>query len=70
MDGDGTIECVVAVRHPKPGEPDQTLRVVSPCGACRENIFDYDPGAEIILPLETGLRRVAVRALLPAPYQR
>ncbi len=70
MDGDGTVECVVAVRHPKPEEADQTLRVVSPCGACRENIFDYDAGAEIILPIGEGLRRVAVRELLPVPYQR
>lgn len=70
MDGDGTVECAVAVRHPKPDEADQSLRVVAPCGACRENLLDYDPAAEVIVPTAAGLRRVAVRDLLPWPYQR
>ena len=29
MDGDGTIECAVAVRHPKPDEADQTVAVAA-----------------------------------------
>src|SRR5689334_10483183 len=33
--GDQGIECIVAVRHPKPGETDQTIAVVAPCCACR-----------------------------------
>lgn len=70
MDGDGTIECAVAVRHPKPGEPDQTIAVVPPCGACRETLTDYDPAAMVIIPTAAGLRRVPVRMLLPYPYQR
>ena len=70
MDGDGTIECAVAVRHPKPGEPDQTIAVVPPCGACRETLTDYDPAAMVIVPTAAGLRRVPVRMLLPYPYQR
>ena len=70
MDGDGTVECAVAVRHPKSDEADQSLRVVAPCGACRENLLDYDPAAEIIVPTQAGLRRIAIRALLPWPYQR
>ena len=40
--GDDGIETIVAVRHPPPDEKDQTIAVVSPCGACRELIFDYD----------------------------
>lgn len=70
MDGDGTVECAVAVRHPKPDEPDQSLRVVAPCGACRENLLDFDPEANVIVPTSTGLRRVPIRAMLPIPYQR
>ena len=70
MDGDGTIECVVAVRHPKPDETDQSLRVVPPCGACRENLLDFDRGAAVIVPSATGLARVPVLDLLPLPYQR
>ena len=70
MDGDGTIECAVAVRHPKPDESAREIAVVSPCGACRENLLDYDPDAMVIVPTGDGLRRVPVRSLLPAPYQR
>ena len=70
MDGDGTVECVVALRHPKPDEPSQEIAVVSPCGACRENITDYDPAAQVILRGPAGLHKLPVRALLPQPYQR
>ena len=70
MDGDGTIECAVAVRHPKPEENAREIAVVSPCGACRENLTDYDPEAMVIVPTESGLRRVPIRTLLPLPYQR
>jgi cytidine deaminase len=38
------------VRHPPPEEKDQTIAVVSPCGACRELIFDYDRNARVIVP--------------------
>lgn len=71
LEGDGTVEAVVAVRHPKSHETDQTLAVVPPCGGCREMLLDFDPLAEVIVPDgEGGLRRVAVRELLPLPYQR
>lgn len=70
MDGDGTIECAVAVRHPKPEEAVQEIAVVSPCGACRENLTDYDPAALVIISTAAGLQKVPVSALLPLPYQR
>ena len=70
MDGDGTIECAVAVRHPKPEESVRDIAVVPPCGACRENILDYDRDAALIVSAPAGLRRVLVRNLLPLPYQR
>ena len=70
MDGDGTIECAVAVRHPKPDESIREIAVVSPCGACRENLLDFDPEAMVIVPTVEGLRRIPVRSLLPLPYQR
>ena len=50
MDGDGTIECAVAVRHPKPEESVRDIAVVSPCGACRENLLDFDRDAMVIVP--------------------
>lgn len=70
LDGDGTIECAVAVRHPKPDEAVQEIKVVSPCGACRENLTDYDPAALVIIDTPDGLRKIPVRTLLPVPYQR
>lgn len=70
MDGDGTIECAVAVRHPKPEETVRDIAVVSPCGACRENLSDYDPAVLVIINTPNGLRKVPINVLLPSPYQR
>jgi cytidine deaminase len=70
IEGDGTVACAVAVRHPKPHEDGQDLAVVPPCGACREMLLDFDPDAEIIVPCDGALTRVKIRALLPLPYQR
>jgi cytidine deaminase len=70
LEGDGTIDTMVAVRHPKPEEPERVPAVVSPCGACREMIMDFDPAARVILPSAAGLRRVPATLLLPSPYRR
>ncbi|MBO0710017.1 MAG: cytidine deaminase [Acetobacteraceae bacterium] len=70
LDGDGTIETIVAVRHPKPEETNRELAVVSPCGACRELIVDYSPDAWVILKGSDGLLKVKVSTLLPSPYRR
>ena len=70
LEGDGTVECAVAVRHPKPGEPVQEIAVVPPCGACREMLTDFDPDADVIVQTPAGLARMPVRVLLPMPYQR
>lgn len=70
LEGDGTVAVAVAVRHPKPDEPDRSLAVVSPCGACREMLLDFDPAAAIITGPPDALLRVPVRSLLPAPYRR
>lgn len=70
LDGDGTVECAVAVRHPKPDESVRELTIVPPCGACREMLMDFDPDAQIIIPGLERPYRVAVRTLLPHPYQR
>jgi cytidine deaminase len=67
LEGDGSIETIVAVRHPKPEEDAREIAVVSPCGACRELVMDYAPEARIIMP--DGLKW-PIRSLLPAPYRR
>ncbi len=68
--GDDGIEMIVAVRHPPPGDKDQTIAVVSPCGACRELIFDYDRKARVIVPNGTSPAAVPIGELLPNKYTR
>jgi cytidine deaminase len=68
--GETGIDTIVAVRHPRPHEPDQAIRVVSPCGSCRELICDYDPDARVIIMGETGPIVVPIGALLPNKYNR
>jgi cytidine deaminase len=68
--GDTGIDTIVAVRHPPPGDKDRGLTVVSPCGACRELIFDYDPKARVIVPNGKTAAVVAIAELLPNKYSR
>ena len=68
--GDDGIEQIVAVRHPPPDEADQAIAVVSPCGACRELIFDYDPKARVIVPNGKTPSVVPIAELLPNKYYR
>lgn len=68
--GDQGIETIVAVRHPKPGEAGG-ITVVSPCGACRELIHDYDAKARVIVPDGAkGPTVVTIGELLPNKYRR
>ena len=68
--GDAGIETIVAVRHPEPTEKDQSIKVVSPCGACRELIFDYDRDARVIVPNGKSAAVVPIADLLPNKYTR
>ena len=68
--GDAGIDTIVAVRHPSPEEKDQTIAVVSPCGACRELIFDYDRKARVIVPNGKSPAIVPISELLPNKYSR
>jgi cytidine deaminase len=80
--GGAGIDTIVAVRQPPPEEIDQDITVVSPCGACRELIFDYDPKARVIVPnplpslpskrgrVARGAAVVPIGELLPNKYQR
>ena len=68
--GDQGIETIVAVRHPKPDEADQTIAVVSPCGSCREIIHDYDAGARVIVPNGDAPGVASIGELLPNKYAR
>jgi cytidine deaminase len=68
--GDDGIETIVAVRHPDPEEKSQAVAVVSPCGACRELIFDYDSKARVIVPNGKSAEAVPIADLLPNKYRR
>ncbi len=68
--GEIGIETIVAVRHPEPGEKNQTIAVVSPCGACRELIWDYDKNARVIVPGDNGPTVAQIADLLPNKYNR
>ena len=68
--GDDGIETIVAVRHPPPYEKSQDIAVVSPCGACRELIFDYDRKARVIVPNGKTPKPVPIAELLPNKYSR
>ena len=68
--GETGIETIVAVRHPEPADKDQTIVVVSPCGSCRELIWDYDRNARVIVPVANGPAIAAIGELLPNKYSR
>src|SRR5256885_8993121 len=68
--GEAGIDIIVAVRHPRPMEADQTIAVVSPCGSCRELIWDYDRNARVIVPGENGPTVASIGELLPNKYPR
>ena len=68
--GDAGIDMIVAVRHPSPDDADRAIAVVSPCGACRELIFDYDPRARVIVPNGSAPSVVPIGELLPNKYTR
>lgn len=68
--GDGDIECIVSVRHPRPRETFREIQVVSPCGICREMLGDFASNCAVIVPGEQGITRVPVKALLPNKYLR
>ena len=67
--GDQGIDTIVAVRHPKPGEKGD-IAVVSPCGACRELIHDYDARARVIVPNGKTPEVTTIGELLPNKYRR
>ncbi len=68
--GDDGIDTIVAVRHPDPDEKSQAVAVVSPCGACRELIFDYDRRARVIVPNGRSAEVMPIADLLPNKYRR
>ncbi|RDI45581.1 cytidine deaminase [Falsibacillus pallidus] len=69
-EGERVFDTIAAVRHPHPDEVVQDLRVVSPCGMCRELISDYSPECFIILEVDGELVKTKISELLPLKYKR
>ncbi|KZZ84185.1 cytidine deaminase [Bacillus sp. SJS] len=64
------FEAIVAVRHPGPDEHDREIKVVAPCGMCRELIGDYGENMKVILDTKDGLAKLSIQELLPLKYTR
>ena len=43
--------------------------LLSPCGACRQVIYEFGPEALVIFPGEEGLQEVAITELLPGAFR-
>jgi len=69
-EGEHEFETVVAVRHPDPDTPERDIRVVSPCGMCRELLSDYAPAIEVIHAAPAGLVKCRIGDLLPFKFTR
>ncbi|APF18928.1 cytidine deaminase [Caldithrix abyssi] len=60
--GDTDIETIVTV--------DETGRIVSPCGMCREMIADYSPDAQVIILKDKQPHTIKIAELLPFQYEQ
>lgn len=41
----------------------------SPCGACRQVIYEFGPQAVVLFPTESGWREASIRQLLPQGFR-
>lgn len=68
--GQKNFDTIVAVRHPYSDEVDRRIKVVSPCGICRELISDYAPDCFVLLELNGELVKIMISELIPLKYSR
>lgn len=64
------FDTIVAVRHPDPDSIEREIKVVSPCGMCRELIVDYGQDCKVIVSEAGQLLKVGIAELLPLRYTR
>lgn len=64
------FDTIVAVRHPDPDSDESEIKVVSPCGMCREMIFDYGKECKVIVSEDGDLAKYEITELLPLRYTR
>ncbi|MGG0739864.1 cytidine deaminase [Niallia taxi] len=68
--GQKIFDTNVAVRHPYSDEVDRRIKVVSPCGMCRELIADYAPDCFVLLEVNGELVKIMISELIPLKYSR
>lgn len=68
--GEKSIEAIVSVRHPRPREETKDIKIVSPCGICREMLSDFAPDARIIIQRNGDILSTTSQNLLPEKYRR
>lgn len=66
-DGARDIDAIASVRHPGPGD-DGEIRVVSPCGVCRELISDLGGDIDVVYAESGEVRKSPAIDLLPGKY--
>ncbi|MEK5007602.1 cytidine deaminase [Bacillus sp. FSL K6-3312] len=64
------FDTIVAVRHPYSDKEDRSIRVVSPCGICRELISDFGPACFVIIEIDEEMVKVKIEELIPLKYTR
>ena len=69
-EGEKEFDTIVAVKHPYSDEVNRTLKVVSPCGMCRELISDYAEECFVILEVDGEIVKTKISELLPLKYTR
>lgn len=69
-DGEKGFDTIVAIKHPYSDDEDRDLKVVSPCGMCRELISDYTKDCFVILTVNGETVKVKIGELLPYKYTR
>lgn len=66
--GTKDISLAVALRHPRPTETTDRIRIVPPCGLCRELLLDYGANAHALIEVDGQIQSVSLRDMLPHKY--
>jgi cytidine deaminase len=64
------IETIVTLAYLPDNQGNHKLSIVSPCGLCRELLYDYAPDVRVIIFSQGALRKVPISELLIYPYKR
>lgn len=65
-DGETEFARIVAVRKDSSG----SIVVANPCGQCRQILYDYTPGIEIVVADQDTVMMQSIEDLLPFAYHR